>query len=207
MALDQKGKKALTERDLKDLKRLEKVVADDLAQFIRVGMALSEILKRELWTATHDSFEAYCVEKFDMRKAHAYRLIAEAKAVKELSPIGDSLTPKNEAQARELTKAPKEKRDEVMKLVAAKLGTKPLTAKAIEEIVLEVKGAPPVQTPGKTANVKQRLSVEMPVFLEWLQTLKCLAEQNQTGDLLRLLNEAQQEQRIILNTPPVIEIK
>jgi hypothetical protein len=77
-----------------------------------------------------------------------------------------------------------------VRLVAAKLGNSPLTAKANLESVLEWKGGTPEVTPGK------RLSVDLPASLEWLKTPKGMAEQNQTGNLLRLLNEAAQQQRI-----------
>jgi hypothetical protein len=187
------------------LKQLEKIVADDMGRFIRVGMALAEIRDLRLYRETHTTFEAYCRNKFDMLRAHAYRLISQASVVNELSPIGDIPKPQNEAQARELAKAPKEKRVEVMKLVAAKVGDGPLTAKAIQVAVHAVKGASTANRngSGKHVNGKQRfVTAELPVFLKWVQTLKNLARIGQQGDLLRLLSKAEAEQMISVEGEP-----
>jgi DNA repair photolyase len=179
------------------LKQLEKTVADDMGRFIRVGVALAEIRDQRLYRETHPTFEAYCRDKFDMMRAHAYRLISQASVVKELSPIGDIPKPQNEAQARELAKAPKEKRVEVMKLVASKVGDSPLTAKAIQVAVNALNGANVADRPRKPVNGKPRLvTVELPAFLKWVQALKDLARRGQKVDLLRLLNKAEAEQTI-----------
>jgi hypothetical protein len=124
-------------------------------------------------------------------RAYAYRLISQASVVNDLSPIGDISKLQNEAQARELAKAPKEKRVEVMRLVAAQVGDGPLTAKAIQVVVHELNGQ---FEPGKQVGGKKKLVIELPVFLNWVQTLKHLARMGQQGDLLRLLNKAEMEQ-------------
>ncbi|HYG34935.1 MAG TPA: hypothetical protein VEC99_09135 [Clostridia bacterium] len=189
----------------RELKRLEKVVVEDMGQFIKVGLALAEIRDRKLYRETHRTFDAYCIERFDMRRAHAYRLITESSVVNELSPIGDIPKPWNEAQARELAKAPKEKRVEVMKLAAAKVGDGPLTAKAIQVAVHSLNGAKPASRPTKPSNGKQRfITVELPAFLKWVRTLKDLARIGQQGDLLRLLNKAEAEQAITVEAQPEI---
>ncbi len=187
------------ERD--DLKRYEKDILNDMHAFIRVGKALTAIKNGKLYRETHDTFEAYCIEKFDMGRAHAYRLIAEARVVEDLSPIGDILLPANEAQVRELTKAPQEKRGEIMKLVATKLGNAQLTAKAIQETVEQVNGTTHNPTPARTTPENKRVTIELPVFVKWLEVLKNLAEQNQTSDLVRLLSKAQEDQKIALEVP------
>jgi hypothetical protein len=116
--------------------------------------------------------------------------------VTDLSPIGDIPKLQNEAQARELAKAPKEKRVEVMKLVAADIGEGPLTAKAIQSVVHALKGE---IEPGKQPSGKKKLvTVELPVFLNWVQTLRHLALLGQQGNLLRLLNKAELEQTITM---------
>jgi hypothetical protein len=195
--------KPLSGDERRDLKRLESVVADDMGRFIKVGEALAKIRDGWLHRETHPRFEDYVIEKFDMKRAHAYRLIAQASVMNELSPIGDIRKPKNEAQARELSKAPKEKRVEVMKLVTANVGDGPKTAKAIQFAVHALNGTDVAGAPEKHVNGKQRLvTVELPVFLNWLQVLKGMAERNQQGDLLRLLNKAEAQKEIALESPP-----
>jgi len=85
-------RRRLTSDEQTALKRCEKIIRKGAAEFIRVGLALREIRDRRLYRETHSSFEAYCLARFDFKRAHGYRLIAEATAVlelKQLSPIGD----------------------------------------------------------------------------------------------------------------------
>jgi DNA repair photolyase len=194
----------------KKLRQLEKIVADDMCRFIKVGLALAEIRDLRLYRETHPNFEAYCRDKFDMARAYAYRLISQASVVTDLSPIGNIPKPQNEAQARELAKAPKERRVEVMKLVAAKVGDGPLTAKAIQVAVHALNGASVANGngAGKHVNGKQGfVTVELPVFLEWVQALKELARIGQQGDLLRLLNKAEVEQTITLEAQSPVPLE
>jgi hypothetical protein len=124
----------------KALQRCERIIIKGAAEFIRVGLALKEIKDRKLHRETHASFEAYCLERFDFKRAHGYRLIEEATAVADLqmSPMGDKLLPQNERQARELAAVLAEMRVEVMRLAAEKAGGKPLTAKLIREAGVEL---------------------------------------------------------------------
>jgi hypothetical protein len=132
--------KRLNTDERKALKRCERVITKGAAEFIRVGLALREIRDHQLYRETHASFEAYCVAKFDFKRAHGYRLIEEATAVAELqmSPIGDTPLPQNEGQARELAAILAEMRVEVMRLAAKKAGRKPLTARLIRKAGVEL---------------------------------------------------------------------
>ena len=93
------------------LAELENVVEHGLATFLEVGAALLEIRDSRLYLAGHDSFEAYCRDRWNLERAHAYRLIDAGKVAEALSPMGDS--PVNERQAREL--APLRDRPELMR--------------------------------------------------------------------------------------------
>lgn len=82
------------------LAELEDIVERGLATFVEVGEALMEIRDSGLYEQSHLTFDAYCRDRWQMQRAHAYRLIQSASVASALSPIGD--TPKTESQAREL---------------------------------------------------------------------------------------------------------
>lgn len=83
-----------------DLEQCEQVIARGLATFVEVGQALARIRDARLYRETHDTFEDYCQERWQMTRKRAYDLIAAEQVTTALSPNGD--TPSNEAQAREL---------------------------------------------------------------------------------------------------------
>jgi hypothetical protein len=84
------------------LSELEGVIERGLQTFIEVGQALLEIRERRLYKADFATFEQYCRERWGWSKTHANRQIEAAGVAANLTPIG--VTPKNEAQARELVR-------------------------------------------------------------------------------------------------------
>ena len=92
--------------DLSDrrLVQLEAVIKNYRQDFYSVGKALQEIRDgRHYHKLSFKSFESYVRIRWDMGRSHAYRLIEAFCVIDNLSPIGE-LLPKNEAQARPLTK-------------------------------------------------------------------------------------------------------
>jgi len=92
--------------DLSDrrLAQLEAVIKKYRQDFYSVGKALKEIRDaRHYHKLSFKSFESYVRIRWDMGRSHAYRLIEAFCVIDNLSPIGE-LLPKNEAQARPLTK-------------------------------------------------------------------------------------------------------
>ncbi len=86
------------------LANLEAVIQKYRQDFYAVGKALSEIRDgRHYQKLRFKTFERYVNARWDMSKSQAYRLIEAFSVIDNLSPIGDVL-PKNEAQARPLTK-------------------------------------------------------------------------------------------------------
>ena len=86
------------------LAQLEAVIKNYRQDFYSVGKALKEIRDgRHYHRLSFKSFESYVRIRWDMGRSHAYRLIEAASVIDNLSPIGE-LLPKNEAQARPLTK-------------------------------------------------------------------------------------------------------
>ena len=88
----------------KRLDRLESVINKYRKDFYSVGKALKEIRDgRYYHNLSFKSFESYVKVRWDMGRSHAYRLIEASVIIENISPIGDVL-PKNEAQARPLTR-------------------------------------------------------------------------------------------------------
>ena len=85
--------------------------------YIDCGKALAIIRDEELYKVDYDSFEQYVKVRWDYSKSRAYQLIEASTIVDALPP---EHRPKNESQAREITKAPPEKQAEVAKSVAEK---------------------------------------------------------------------------------------
>ena len=86
------------------LANLESVIEINQIDFYALGQALKAIRDERLYRQQHfNSFDGYVKERWDMKRAQAYRLIAASQVIDNLSPFGDRL-PENEAQARELAK-------------------------------------------------------------------------------------------------------
>jgi hypothetical protein len=85
-----------------DLERLESTIAANLAAFFKVGFALLEVKRRKLYRGEFKTFEGYCLKRWEMHRAYAYRLIGAAEVYKVLSPMGDIPLPECERQIRPL---------------------------------------------------------------------------------------------------------
>jgi hypothetical protein len=80
----------LGEVERSQLAELEGIVKDGRQAFLAVGNALCEIRDRRLYRATHGSFEDYLRERWDISRAHGYRLIEAAHIAGVVSPMGDN---------------------------------------------------------------------------------------------------------------------
>ena len=94
-----------------------------------MGESLAAIRDARLYRQTHDTFEAYCKERWGWSKQHAYQLIESAQAA---STIVDKSAITKESQARELAKVEPQRRQEVIERATEATGGN-LTARAIAE--------------------------------------------------------------------------
>lgn len=126
------------------LAQCEEVIQRGIGTFIEVGSALMRIRDGRLYKESHDTFEAYCKERWGMSPRHANRLVESADVVMSLGPIGPK--PTSEAVARPLASLPPEKREEVWNK-ALEIGAGKPTAKQVEQAKAEViEPAPPTET-------------------------------------------------------------
>lgn len=95
-------KKALLEQRHK---RNEETISKGLKTFVEVGNALAEIRDSKSYkeVAGYDTFEAYCKDKWEMKRSNAYHLIDASKVVENVYH-GTQILPANERQARPLIK-------------------------------------------------------------------------------------------------------
>lgn len=112
---------------------LEAIISHNQDHFVGIGQALMEIRDKRLYKqALFETFESYVKIRWDMSRAHAYRLMAFYGVIGNLSPIGDIL-PANESQVRLLAKlTPCEQRELWKKFI--KSGSE-LTARSIKTFI------------------------------------------------------------------------
>jgi hypothetical protein len=82
-----------------DLATCEAAIDNLRLAFTAAGKALQVIRDARLYRSTHDTFENYAEQRWDMSRAQAYRLIEAWPLGERLSPMGDKI---NERQVREL---------------------------------------------------------------------------------------------------------
>ena len=133
------GRMTVPERN--DLKKLEAVIDEGMATFLKVGEALKIIRDSRLFREHYQSFEAYCEDRFDFGKSYASRLITAVETKQSLEkklPIVNKLA--TETQFREIAKVPEEQVQAVLDKVVeeSKETGKPITARAIKEAAEEL---------------------------------------------------------------------
>lgn len=131
---------AMTTTERATLQAFEGVIEKGLASFVEVGNALMRIRDSRLYRGTHETFEAYCAERWGMSDIHARRLVNAASVV-ETIPIGMP-KPANESQARPLTKLPPEEQAEAWQDAVETApkdddGEPIITAQHVENVVRE----------------------------------------------------------------------
>lgn len=92
-----KGIAPLTDVEQETLAVNEVVISEGIATFMEVGKALYTISIGRLYRQTHETFEAYCRERWGFSRQHASRLIEAADVFENVAPMG---VIDNERQAR-----------------------------------------------------------------------------------------------------------
>lgn len=138
MGLEQKGERiamgTMMVIEQARLRECEATIEKGMATFVEVGQALAEISEKKLYRDTHKTFEAYCKERWGHNRRWAYQLIDAAGVMENVRNCAQK--PSNEAQARQLSKAPKEKQAKAWEKATS--NGKPTAAKvaaAVAEVV------------------------------------------------------------------------
>ena len=157
--------KPLSVLEQKRLDQLEEVVVINFRSFVQVGQALAEIRDRQLYRAQSKTFELYVKAVFDIARGTAYRYIAAAQVVENVSTWrqknGDSdvidLLPINEAQVRPLTRLRPEQQVSVWQAAVEQAPRGKITAGYVNRVVKKYLGE--VTTTG-IRNTQARLQHE-----------------------------------------------
>jgi hypothetical protein len=129
----------LSPQEARRLDELERIIGRGMPTFLEVGSALFEIRESALYRASHQSFNAYCRERWEMSRSNAYRLIGAAQTTKQIacqkvSPAGDNscpdsepdpVIPPNEWMARPLSRLPETERAAAWQEAVRETGGKP----------------------------------------------------------------------------------
>jgi hypothetical protein len=99
----------LTTTEQRNLADLEGVIARGVTSFVEVGAALLKIRDEALFRQTHDTFEAYCRERWNMIPSRVSQVISAARVAGELKNFN-----LNEEQARALKDVEPEMRADVV---------------------------------------------------------------------------------------------
>lgn len=120
---------------------LEEVIERGLSNFIKVGEALAEIRDSKLYRIEYATFEDYCREEWEMSRPSVYRLIGAAQVSANLSPIGDTESPRpsTESQVRPLTKLPDPAQQRAAWEDAVQQSNGKPTAKHVEQAVSRIR--------------------------------------------------------------------
>lgn len=178
--------------EVKTLHDCESKIATFSTSFVGAGTALAVLRDGRLYRATHDTFDAYCRERWEFSPQRAGQLIKAAEVAKELAEHDSTMAlppPGNEGQVRPLTRLAKlEERLAVWQLASERAGANGMTAelveKAIEELNLKAKSA-------SSGTQPERVIDKVDDFSEFLtQSIKIRQWNPEQGDkLLKGLNK------------------
>ena len=117
------------------LDRCEAEIAKGMKSFAEAGRALREIRDGKLYRESHKTFELYCKKRWGFSRNYANKMIAAAVVVGNLGT--NVPAPKNEAQARHLTKLPATEQPAAWTEAteAAKAAGREPTASDVEKVV------------------------------------------------------------------------
>lgn len=123
-----------------ELEKLETVINQSAGAFYRVGCALAKIKDSRLYRDSHDTFEAYCKDRWEMGIRYADKLMLSASTMDVLQTTPMGVVPINERQARPLTKlATAEAQQEAWEMVVATAPEGKITAYHVSKVVSEIK--------------------------------------------------------------------
>lgn len=117
------------------LEECERVIGEGIKTFVAVGSSLSFVRDNKLYRGTHQTFEAYARERWNLSRTRSYELMEAAEVVSAIADTGQA-PPENEAQARQLARVSEPERAEVWRETVERTEGKP-TAKAVREVAQE----------------------------------------------------------------------
>jgi hypothetical protein len=96
----------LSREESGQLTECEEIIRTRLRSFFEVGEALLKIKEKKLYRTRFTTFEAYCRDRWDFSRVHAYQLLHASEIRTRLLPISRDVLPENERQIRPLVGLP-----------------------------------------------------------------------------------------------------
>lgn len=161
------------------LGQLQTVIVENFKSFVKVGQALAEIRDRELYRADFRTFERYCKHVFDIARGTAYRYIAAAEVVDNVSKLETSgeimsMIPANEAQVRPLTLL---KPDQQLAVWKAAVETAPKGKVTASHVAKVVKGFIGQDVKSKIRNAREKVDADQLLGAEFQTAFNALMDQ------------------------------
>jgi len=128
---------ALGPAESQERDKCEEIIRHGWGTFLEVGSALARIRDKRLYRDCYSTFEEYCRRKWELSRAHAYRMIDAAAVVAVLSPIGDKL--QSESQVRALAGLAPRTIPEAWRRALEIAGTGKVTARIVKRAAEEFK--------------------------------------------------------------------
>lgn len=122
------------------LVELEAVISAGLQSFVAVGNALIEIRENRLFSRTHDTFEAYCRERWGMGRNYANKIIQATEFAEALGTMVPK--PTAERHVRPVLTLPAEQRASAWREAVETAPDGKPTAKHVQSVVDRRKAAP-----------------------------------------------------------------
>lgn len=177
----------MTPAEARHFKSLESRIERGLQTFREVGMALMEIRDSRLYRMTHETFEAYCLDRWHLERGRANQLLGAAEVVKALGE-DDGLT--NEAQARELVPLVHSDPEAARKVWAeVQKAGKPITAEVIREAVRAKVAPSGLPAPTDTDNLVSAIQRVGNQYVRWDQTKPSRKDRSLVAAALAKLEE------------------
>ena len=147
------GELTVAEKDR--LEELEAVIEKNFQAFYVVGLSLAEIQMKRLYTQTHETFEEYVRDRFEIARRTAYQYIEAANAMDNVRNCAQiEILPANEAQVRPLTRLEPEKQPEAWEAAVKTAPDGKITAKHVSNVVRDLIGE---QIRKKTEKAKEQI--------------------------------------------------
>lgn len=161
---------ALSTTEQGSLAECEAVIRTGLQAFYEVGQALKRIRDGKLYREHYATFEDYCTQKWQMGRAHAYRLMESSEVISNLSPVGDMEPPATERQTRPLKDLQPNEQREAWSAAQAFSNTSQPKSETVLKVASAVKAKPAPFESGTAVTV---LDESSPHYGEKAEVFEC----------------------------------
>ncbi|WP_062235822.1 hypothetical protein [Aureimonas sp. N4] len=140
------------------LAECEKVIEKGLSTFVDVGNALVEIRDDKLYRETHQRFEDYCRDRWDLGRARAYQLIDHARTVAAIKTASGVCLPAVDISERD-TRDIKADLPAVVEEIKARVAVGELPSKAAADAIQAKRDEKAEERRQREAEAAERLRV------------------------------------------------